>query len=207
MKQPVYRDEKPAPGQEPNKRPQQSQQTAATPDAKDRPEIVSTYFGLWTCIIIFEVLHQGTNLVMSILSRDEMIYAIQQVGGEAISELSDEILGVAAIISATVSFLIILGFVAYMRFGSKKVYTGGKKGQLHLRLLSFLAIYMVIRGFFVFFADPTGTLPIAFYAVDGCLRIAVGVAAALVVWAGNKRETFSWVDINIANLDKSAPKK
>ncbi|MDO4927927.1 MAG: hypothetical protein Q3976_02510 [Corynebacterium sp.] len=207
MKQPVYRDEMPAPGQPPNKRPQRPQDTAATPDAKDRPEVVSTYFGLWTCIITVEVLHQILNLVMSILSRNEMVYAIQQIGGAEVSELSDGLVAAAAIASATVMFLISLGFVAYMRFASKKVYIGGKKSQLHLRLLSFFAIYLVIRGLFVFFADPAGSLPIAFYAVDGCLRIAVGVAAALVVWAGNKRETYTWVDINIADLDNSAPKK
>lgn len=203
MKQPVYRNHSPATA--PPEPGASSQQSYSPPDPAQRPGIVDTWKRYWMVLLAAEVLHQIINLVMSILSRDELVYGLQELNIEQDGQLPDNLLLLSAIISAVVMFLIAIGILWYAACAVRWVHVVTKRASVHLRFLSFFAIYVVLRGILVFFADPTGAIPVAFYAVDGCLRICIGVLGVMVLWAGNKRELLQWVGIPLPDESQSKP--
>lgn len=184
---------KPGRGQQPAAAPQPYEQ----PDPAKRPEILRTFYQIWMVLLGLECIHQILNLVMSMLSRDYTANMLRDMGVDDNGGISDALLNASVIGAAIVNFLVIIGILVYTFFAVRKIYAGTQRAATHLRVLNFFAIYFMVRGIFTFLAEPASVLPIGFYAVDGCLRIAIGVAGVLLIWAGGKRETLDWLGVQL----------
>lgn len=152
---------------------------------------------LWLVAVVIEVIHQALSVVMTFLNKDQ---AVSQVKDSlpAGQDYTDQMINasvIAAAIGALVITLLILGVVVYFVL---RLAQAGKKAITAQKVLTYFAVYFVLRAFLLFLASPTSDLPIALYATDGVLQIIVAALAAVAAVIAMNKESADWLDKQVA---------
>ncbi|AFM06645.1 hypothetical protein [Corynebacterium pseudotuberculosis] len=167
-----------------------SQQT--TPDAKrERPDAIRWAVRAWIFAICVEVVHQIINIIVGFANKPELISRLKDSMKD--ENLSPEIMNVAASLSIVLAGLfafIMLGIIAWL---AALLYKGNKSATLACRILTYFSIYFGVRLVTVFLLTPSSpSVPVAVYAVDGCIQIGMGVAAIVALIFKMRPESLIW---------------
>ncbi len=158
------------------------------------PESVQLAVKVWAVALLLEVLHQILNVVMGILNRAETAHEVSARVTESGTQPMPD--------AGTIQFMVVgtnvllgilsLSIVAVLWWMVRSLHHRGRFVGFARSGLTYFGIYLGLRGLFAFAAAPVGMVPIALFAVDGSLRILVGVAAVIAVVFCSREETITW---------------
>ncbi|WP_245670352.1 hypothetical protein [Corynebacterium crudilactis] len=159
--------------------PTSSQPSAGDVDKKDKKEdTVKLLLQMWAVMIGFELIHQILNVVMSFMD-PTALRTVAREQAEA-QGMSDEIVNatvVAAILFMGFINLIIIAILSWMVMIVKK---RSKRLPTAFLLLTIFSFFFILRVLMLFFASPgANDVPMALFAIDGCVQILVGVSAGV----------------------------
>lgn len=166
------------------------------------PEAMRYAMICWLGLVVAEAAHQVMNLVMSLMNRAELREEIRDSLGQ--TQVSDSILGASVVLSVVFMSLAAFALVGVLWWLASLVSGGTKRAPLARRLLMYVTIYLCLRGVMLFFAQPTGSLPVGLYVVDGCFQLAAGVFAALAMVFSSQKEAVDYIHQHVPPQDKNA---
>lgn len=170
--------------------------TQPSPEAQPQPtpETVVLAVKVWAVALALEVIHQVLNVAMGIANRFETAHEV----GNRVSESQPQPLPEPRMVELMVVFTnIALGVVSLCIVGVLcwMVITLNRKGRFvgfARRGLTYFGFYLGLRGLIAFAASPVGSVPLALFAIDGSLRIIIGVIGVVAVILCSKDETITW---------------
>lgn len=166
----------------PNLTPKKSAPPSSSTSAKNAEEkkedTVKLLIQMWAVMIGLELLHQILNVVMSFMDPTALrTVAKEQAAAQGVSD---------GIVNATViAAILIMGFfnlivVAILSWMVVMVKNRSKRLPTAFLLLTIFSFFFILRVLLLFFASPGGTdVPMALFAIDGCVEILVGVSAGV----------------------------
>lgn len=144
----------------------------------------------WWVVVCAEVVHQLLNFVIGMQTRQEIsaeIKASMDAGQQLAPQLVDAA-AVLALAGLSAFALLIVGCLAwFVRSFSR----GDKRAAMARKVLTYFGIYFVLRAGMLLFAQPLGSIPVQYYAVDGCIQMGVGVFACLGLMYTSKKESLN----------------
>lgn len=166
----------------PNLTPKKSAPPSSSASAKNagekKEDTVKLLIQMWAVMIGLELLHQILNVVMSFMDPTALrTVAKEQAAAQGVSD---------GIVNATViAAILIMGFfnlivVAILSWMVVMVKNRSKRLPTAFLLLTIFSFFFILRVLMLFFASPGGTdVPMALFAIDGCVQILVGVSAGV----------------------------
>lgn len=157
--------------------PPSSSATAKNPGEK-KEDTVKLLIQMWAVMIGLELLHQILNVVMSFTDPTTLrTVAKEQAAAQGLSD---------GIVNATViAAILVMGFfnlivIAILSWMVVMVKNRSKRLPTAFLLLTIFSFFFILRVLMLFFASPGGTdVPMALFAIDGCVQILVGVSAGV----------------------------
>ncbi|GFK17814.1 hypothetical protein [Corynebacterium glutamicum] len=157
--------------------PPSSSATAKNPGEK-KEDTVKLLIQMWAVMIGLELLHQILNVVMSFTDPTALrTVAKEQAAAQGLSD---------GIVNATViAAILVMGFfnlivIAILSWMVVMVKNRSKRLPTAFLLLTIFSFFFILRVLMLFFASPGGTdVPMALFAIDGCVQILVGVSAGV----------------------------
>lgn len=159
------------------------------------PEAMALAVKVWAVALLLEVIHQILNVVMGIVNRAETAHEVGNRVSQSQAQQPEpepqlvELMVVFTNVLLGLLSLCIVGVLCWMVLTLKRK---GRHVGFARRGLTYFGIYLGLRGMLVFIAAPVGSVPLALFAVDGSLRIIIGVAAIMAVVLCSKEETITW---------------
>lgn len=143
-----------------------------------KEDTVKLLIQMWAVMIGLELLHQILNVVMSFTDPTALrTVAKEQVAAQGLSD---------GIVNATViAAILVMGFfnlivIAILSWMVVMVKNRSKRLPTAFLLLTIFSFFFILRVLMLFFASPGGTdVPMALFAIDGCVQILVGVSAGV----------------------------
>lgn len=174
-----------------------------------RPEAFRLAVGAWAVALLVELIHQITQISMSLIDPAELMSAARkEAESTSVEGASDTLITFSVygsiIIMGLVSLLIIVGLVVALRFyAARHRLADGAR-----RLLMVFSLYFALRGLLVFVAGPAGSaVPVWLMLLDGSLQLIVAVAAILgLVFSGRKESVDYLAEVNPADPEPAARK-
>ncbi|AEG80859.1 hypothetical protein AY498_05630 [Corynebacterium ulcerans] len=163
-----------------------------TPDAKrERPDAIRWAVRVWIFAICVETVHQIINIIVGFANKPELISKLKESMKD--ENLSPEIMNLAAVFSIILAGLFSLIVLCVIAWLAVLLYKGNKSAALARRILTYFSIYFGVRLVTVFLLTPSSpSVPVAVYAVDGCVQICMGVAAIVALIFKMRPETLAW---------------
>ncbi|AHI21770.1 hypothetical protein [Corynebacterium vitaeruminis] len=162
------------------------------------PESLRQAVWLWYAVIGLEVVHQGLNVAMTLMNKAVAREQIKQaLTGD--QSYSDGFINATITLGTAVSALIALAILGGVYYLVRSLREGTKSAGMAQRVLIYFAVYFALRALFLFVSSPDSNLPVALYAVDGCIQIVIGAAAAVAAYLSMNKDAVEW-------LLKTAPK-
>lgn len=157
--------------------PPSSSATVKNPGEK-KEDTVKLLIQMWAVMIGLELLHQILNVVMSFTDPTTLrTVAKEQAAAQGLSD---------GIVNATViAAILVMGFfnlivIAILSWMVVMVKNRSKRLPTAFLLLTIFSFFFILRVLMLFFASPGGTdVPMALFAIDGCVQILVGVSAGV----------------------------
>lgn len=157
--------------------PPSSSATVKNPGEK-KEDTVKLLIQMWAVMIGLELLHQILNVVMSFTDPTALrTVAKEQAAAQGLSD---------GIVNATViAAILVMGFfnlivIAILSWMVVMVKNRSKRLPTAFLLLTIFSFFFILRVLMLFFASPGGTdVPMALFAIDGCVQILVGVSAGV----------------------------
>lgn len=159
--------------------PPSSASSASAKNAGEKKEdTVKLLIQMWAVMIGLELLHQILNVVMSFTDPTALrTVAKEQAAAQGLSD---------GIVNATViAAILVMGFfnlivIAILSWMVVMVKNRSKRLPTAFLLLTIFSFFFILRVLMLFFASPGGTdVPMALFAIDGCVQILVGVSAGV----------------------------
>ncbi|AZA10114.1 hypothetical protein [Corynebacterium pseudopelargi] len=163
----------------------------ATAVSAQRPEPLRFALRCWWVVVAAEIIHQITNFIIALLTRGQLR---NEIASSQSQELSPKLLDAATIMALagiTGLSLIIVGIIAWL------VYTLGraeKRAPIARRVLGYFAIYFALRAGLLFSMQPQGGIDVAYYAIDGCLQMLIGVLGLLAIYFASRPESVEFIE-------------
>lgn len=166
----------------PNLTPKKSAPPSSSASAKNpgekKEDTVKLLIQMWAVMIGLELLHQILNVVMSFTDPTALrTVAKEQAAAQGLSD---------GIVNATViAAILVMGFfnlivIAILSWMVVMVKNRSKRLPTAFLLLTIFSFFFILRVLMLFFASPGGTdVPMALFAIDGCVQILVGVSAGV----------------------------
>ena len=162
----------------PKKSAPQSSSAAAKNTGEKKEDTVKLLIQMWAVMIGLELLHQILNMVMSFTDPTALrTVAKEQAAAQGLSD---------GIVNATViAAILVMGFfnlivIAILSWMVVMVRNRSKRLPTAFLLLTIFSFFFILRILMLFFASPGGTeVPMALFAIDGCVQILVGVSAGV----------------------------
>lgn len=166
----------------PNLTPKKSAPPSSSASAKNagekKEDTVKLLIQMWAVMIGLELLHQILNVVMSFTDPTALrAVAKEQAAAQGLSD---------GIVNATViAAILVMGFfnlivIAILSWMVVMVKNRSKRLPTAFLLLTIFSFFFILRVLMLFFASPGGTdVPMALFAIDGCVQILVGVSAGV----------------------------
>lgn len=166
----------------PNLTPKKSAPPSSSATAKNagekKEDTVKLLIQMWAVMIGLELLHQILNVVMSFTDPTALrTVAKEQAAAQGLSD---------GIVNATViAAILVMGFfnlivIAILSWMVVMVKNRSKRLPTAFLLLTIFSFFFILRVLMLFFASPGGTdVPMALFAIDGCVQILVGVSAGV----------------------------
>ncbi|QWQ83394.1 hypothetical protein [Corynebacterium glutamicum] len=166
----------------PNLTPKKSAPPSSSVSAKNpgekKEDTVKLLIQMWAVMIGLELLHQILNVVMSFTDPTALrTVAKEQAAAQGLSD---------GIVNATViAAILVMGFfnlivIAILSWMVVMVKNRSKRLPTAFLLLTIFSFFFILRVLMLFFASPGGTdVPMALFAIDGCVQILVGVSAGV----------------------------
>lgn len=166
----------------PNLTPKKSAPPSSSASAKNagekKEDTVKLLIQMWAVMIGLELLHQILNVVMSFMDPTALrTVAKEQAAAQGLSD---------GIVNATViAAILVMGFfnlivIAILSWMVVMVKNRSKRLPTAFLLLTIFSFFFILRVLMLFFASPGGTdVPMALFAIDGCVQILVGVSAGV----------------------------
>lgn len=166
----------------PNLAPKKSAPPSSSAAAKNagekKEDTVKLLIQMWAVMIGLELLHQILNMVMSFTDPTALrTVAKEQAAAQGLSD---------GIVNATViAAILVMGFfnlivIAILSWMVVMVKNRSKRLPTAFLLLTIFSFFFILRVLMLFFASPGGTdVPMALFAIDGCVQILVGVSAGV----------------------------
>lgn len=166
----------------PNLTPKKSAPPSSSATAKNagekKEDTVKLLIQMWAVMIGLELLHQILNVVMSFMDPTALrTVAKEQAAAQGLSD---------GIVNATViAAILVMGFfnlivIAILSWMVVMVKNRSKRLPTAFLLLTIFSFFFILRVLMLFFASPGGTdVPMALFAIDGCVQILVGVSAGV----------------------------
>lgn len=160
------------------------------------PESTHMAITLWWAIIAVEAIHQVLNVTMGILNRHESAAAalkrLEGGGSGAVNAHIAETTSVVVTVLMGGAALAVVGVLAWLVTKLRTPHVEGTRPSVARRCLALFGWYLAVRGIFTFAVVPTGAVPVALYAVDGSLRIIIGVAGVVAAVLLAQKEAVEW---------------
>lgn len=155
-----------------------SSSAAAKNPGEKKEDTVKLLIQMWAVMIGLELLHQILNVVMSFTDPTALrTVAKEQAAAQGLSD---------GIVNATViAAILVMGFfnlivIAILSWMVVMVKNRSKRLPTAFLLLTIFSFFFILRVLMLFFASPGGTdVPMALFAIDGCVQILVGVSAGV----------------------------
>lgn len=166
----------------PNLTPKKSAPPSSSASAKNpgekKEDTVKLLIQMRAVMIGLELLHQILNVVMSFTDPTALrTVAKEQAAAQGLSD---------GIVNATViAAILVMGFfnlivIAILSWMVVMVKNRSKRLPTAFLLLTIFSFFFILRVLMLFFASPGGTdVPMALFAIDGCVQILVGVSAGV----------------------------
>lgn len=155
-----------------------SSSSTAQKAGEKKEDTVKLLIQMWSVMIGLELLHQILNMVMSFTDPTALrTVAKEQAAAQGLSD---------GIVNATViAAILVMGFfnlivIAILSWMVVMVKNRSKRLPTAFLLLTIFSFFFILRVLMLFFASPGGTdVPMALFAIDGCVQILVGVSAGV----------------------------
>ena len=155
-----------------------SSSAAAKNPGEKKEDTVKLLIQMWAVMIGLELRHQILNVVMSFTDPTALrTGAKEQAAAQGLSD---------GIVNATViAAILVMGFfnlivIAILSWMVVMVKNRSKRLPTAFLLLTIFSFFFILRVLMLFFASPGGTdVPMALFAIDGCVQILVGVSAGV----------------------------
>ncbi|ALC04933.1 hypothetical protein CDES_02365 [Corynebacterium deserti GIMN1.010] len=163
-----------------------STNSAKKADGEKTDDTIKLLITMWSVMIGLELVHQILNVVMSFLDPTELrAVAKEQAGAQGLSDQIVDATVVAAILVMGLFNLLIIAIMAWMVTVVKK---RGRRLPTAFLLLTIFSFFFILRMLMLFFASPGGSdVPMALFAIDGCVQILTAVSAG-VAYALSRRD-------------------
>ncbi|MFP7364798.1 hypothetical protein SFC07_03310 [Corynebacterium callunae] len=170
----------------------EAQQPTAPGDGGKMGETLRLLFKVWAVMIGLEFIHQIFNLIMTFMDPSALReVAAEQAQAEGLSESMVDATVVAAALVMGLFNLIVIAILLWM---VQVVRKHTKRTPTAFMLLTIFSFFFILRTLTLFFASPGGLdIPIALYAVDGCIQILIGVSAGLAYALSRSEESLKWL--------------
>ncbi|BAU94833.1 hypothetical protein N24_0571 [Corynebacterium suranareeae] len=147
-------------------------------NANKKEDTVKLLLQMWALMIGLELVHQILNVVMSFLDPTSL-RAVAKEQAES-QGLSDSIVNATVVVAILVMGFFNLIVVAILSWMIVMVKNRSKRLPTAFLLLTIFSIFFILRVLMLFFSSPGGTdVPMALFAIDGCVQILVGVSAGV----------------------------
>ncbi|AIT60230.1 hypothetical protein [Corynebacterium doosanense] len=156
-----------------------------------RPEAVRLAITTWAVALAVELVHQITQITMSVLDPAELTAAARESAesaGTSVEGASDTLIELTVYgsiaLMGLISLLVLVGLAVALRFyASRHRLADGSR-----RLLMVFSLYFGLRGLLVFAGGTISPgVPVWLMLLDGSLQLIVAVAAVLgLVFSGRK---------------------
>lgn len=172
---------------------EQRTQPAHKGDGDTKGETLQLLFKVWAVMIGLELIHQIFNVVMTFMDPAALrAVAAEQATAEGLSESMVDATVVAATLVMGLINLIVIAILAWMVVVVKK---HTKRTPTAFMLLTIFSFFFMLRTLMLFFASPGAMdIPIALYAVDGCIQILIGVSAGIAYALSRSDESIKWLN-------------
>ena len=165
----------------PNITPRKSATSTPSPDGKNgekKDDTIKLLLMVWSAMIVFELIHQILNIVMSFVDPSAMrAIAKEQADAQGMPEAAVNATVVAAIL---IMGLINLAVIVILTMMVRSVKKRSKRLPTAFLLLTIFSFFFILRMLMLFFASPgSNDVPVALFAIDGCVQILVVVSAAV----------------------------
>ncbi|AKE40486.1 hypothetical membrane protein [Corynebacterium kutscheri] len=158
------------------------------------PEKLMFLWQVWMVFLILELVHQILNIAMSIGTMDEIKFALaSNLKDSGYQDAGDNLIALAAWLSIGLAFAFSVVILIIAFFLGRRMRHGGMKAVTPRLFMLILSYYMIFRGLLVFVVEPTNSLHIAYYAVDGVLQLIIAVVSSVIVYVLSTKEILAWV--------------
>lgn len=156
------------------------------------PQTIVIFVRIWLAVVALQLIHQATDVAMGLVNLGPLRYAAQEMAEEQGVELTGASLTAAAVTSLGLAALTAVLVVVLLWLGIRAVAKAASWADSARRLLIIFGAYFALRAAMLVISVPSGSGPVEVYAVDGCLQILAGVAAAVSIYYGTREEARQW---------------
>lgn len=158
-----------------------------------RPEAIRYARATWIVVLALEAIHQVLSVVGVVLNSEATKKAVRETLKES-EQISDTMLTGMLAFSVLFTSAIAIAILVTAAFMVKSIYQPSPKAATSAQFLRFFGFYLAIRGIAVFLFVPDDTRYMVFFAIDGALQIAIGLAGGMAAYFGGRKESTEWVE-------------
>ncbi|WKD56784.1 hypothetical protein CAPI_01030 [Corynebacterium capitovis DSM 44611] len=146
------------------------------------PEPFRYMLACWKVMIAGELIHQVLSVISLVIDPSALRQAATEAARSSGEQASDAVLTASVFASVAVMALFQLAVVAVLAISRGAIADRKKWARNALRLLQVFSVYFALRAAVLFLSAPASTrVPVAMYAVDGALQIALAAAGVCAV--------------------------